>query len=266
MLKDKTIPLYFILFFAILTVIYYPTFFNAPRSDWWESLYFFHTIYANSNPLQLLHILNTDCVQHTSFRPLSHFILYIQHFIFGSNFFYIHVINFVLYCLSLLLLYRLAAVFINNKFLGAVFISYFAFLYSHFDIVSWTAHSYIILGFCFFLLGLILYTKFLKTGSLGSLFLIGILFLSGMFCYEALILWPLSIVILAHIGNLINREKVTKTKLVLSYLLVLALIYIVYMCIFLLIRNIKTYSDSDSRRYALLLQSISIIRIYRTTI
>jgi tetratricopeptide (TPR) repeat protein len=266
LLKDKAVPWYFVALTGILVVIYYPTFFNAPRSDWWESLYFFHTIYASHAPHQWLDILNTDCLKHVSFRPLSHWVLYFQHLIFGANFFYVHLINFSLYCLSLVLLYKFAGLFVSNKRLVATSIGFFALLYSHFDIVSWTAHSYFILGFCLFLLGFIIYAKFLKTGNAASLFFAVILFLSGMFCYEAFIFWPLSIAILTQVESLINRDKFTKNRLRLTCLLAIGLVYATYISVFFLTRNIQTYADSGLQTQALILEFASVTRIYRTAL
>ncbi|MDP2927698.1 MAG: tetratricopeptide repeat protein [Candidatus Omnitrophota bacterium] len=154
--------------------------------------------------------------------------------------------------------------FVSDKILAGIFIGFFAFLFSHFDIVSWTAHSYFILGFCLFLLGFIVYAKFLETGRSILLFLVSILFLIGMFCYEAFIFWPLSIIILTYIDSLINRKKLTKVKLTVSYLSVVGSVYIVYVVVFFLARSIQTYGDSWIRTYALFLQITSISRIYRT--
>ncbi|MDD5130443.1 MAG: tetratricopeptide repeat protein [Candidatus Omnitrophica bacterium] len=264
--KNEAISLYFAALLGILTFIYYPTFFNAPRSDWWETLYFFHTIYASPLPFQWLDILNTDCILHVSFRPLSHLILYFQHFIFGANFFYIHLINFSLYCGSLVLLYKLAVSFVNQKRLAFISVVFFSLLYSHFDIVSWTAHSYLILGFCLSLLGFLSYIGFLNTGSGKPLFWAGFLLLSGMLCYEAFVFWPLAIVFLASIGSLINRQKVTAAQLRLSCLSVIGATYCIYILIFFLTRNINTYTDSGSQTHALILQLLTLPRFYRTAL
>lgn len=262
--KNKIILIYFTLLLTTLSFIYLPSFFNAPRSDWWETLYFFHTIYASSNPYQWLHIFNSDCHGHVTFRPLSHLLLYFQHLVFGSHFYYLQIVNFCLYCISLLLLYRFILFFTNNNLFTAIFIGYFALLFSHFDIVSWTAHSYLIFAFCAFLLGFILYVKFLNSGRNILLFFVGILFLLGMFCYEAFAIWPLSIIILGYIGTLINKEKFTRFKLLVSCLSVITAVYILYIAVFFLTRSINTYSDSCIKTHLLFVESMSIKRIWES--
>ncbi|MCX5694579.1 MAG: hypothetical protein NT014_05620 [Candidatus Omnitrophica bacterium] len=264
--RDKDIPLYFTALLGVLAFIYYPTFFNAPRSDWWETLYFFHTIYASPLPFQWLNILNTDCILHVSFRPLSHLVLYLQHSLFGANFFCIHLINFFLYFLSLVLLYKLATAFVSQKLLVFIAVVFFSLLYSHFDIVSWTAHSYLILGFCLLLLGFLFYIRFLNTGLKRMLFLTVFLLLSGMLCYEAFIFWPLAVVFLAYTGSLIKGRQLTNARAGLSWILVIAVTYFFYILIFLLTRSINTYADSGAQTHTLIFQLVSIPRIYRTVL
>ncbi|MCK5492493.1 MAG: hypothetical protein KAJ14_05215 [Candidatus Omnitrophica bacterium] len=93
-IKKRIVPISFVSILGGLLWIYLPTFYNAPRSDWWESLYFFHTLYSSNEVSKWLDVLTTDCFGHVTFRPISHVILLIQHIMFGANFIYMHVINF----------------------------------------------------------------------------------------------------------------------------------------------------------------------------
>ncbi|MFH2144659.1 MAG: tetratricopeptide repeat protein [Candidatus Omnitrophota bacterium] len=260
MLKTKLTILYFTGLIGTLAYIFYPTFFNAPRSDWWESLYFFHSIYQN--PSQWVHLLNTDCWGHITFRPLSHVILFLEHMLFGSNFIYVHLINFTLYCCSLVLLYQLALFLGNSIKSTMLFIALFAFLYSHFDIVSWTAHVYSIAAFCAFLLGFILHIKFLTSGKKILLFYTGTLFLLGMFCYEAFILWPLAAVILSSIDDFAGVKVRAGAKK--NSLFVVAATYCAYITAFFITRGIGTYADSWDKTGELILELGSIKQILAT--
>ncbi len=264
MRKNKLVLVYFILLFGALARIYYPAFLNAPRSDWWESLYFFHGIYDSPQPYQWIGILNMDAYCHVTFRPFSHMLLFFQHLIFGSQFIYMHIINFSLYCLSVALLYRLARIFGNTRMLSIAFITLFACLFSHFDIVSWTAHSFVILGFCLFLLGFLCYVRFLKTNRAGYLFLTGLIFLFGMLCYEAFIFWPLSVLILSHVDGIAGKHKISKKRLMKSCFSLTGLVYIAYASIFLFVRFISIYEDSWRQTLALISELSSAQRILET--
>lgn len=251
-LKKNITAVFLMLLTAILTAIYFPTFFNPPRSDWWETFYFFHSVYASPNPNQWLNILNSDCFGHVTFRPLSHLFLYFQHLVFGANFYYLQVFNFFLYLLSILLLYRLAVSFVKDTTLAAVSIGFFSLLFSHFDIVSWTAHSYLILGFCALLGGFILYLKFLSAGKKYLLFCSGLLFLTGMLCYESFIIWPFAVIFLTKEDS--PRLKASRGPFILS-------IFILYISIFFLTRAIDSYADSWLQTHRLILQLSSSHRV-----
>jgi len=261
---NKILLIYFVLIIGLLTLLYFPIFTNAPRSDWWESLYFFHSIYNNPGHYSWIHIINTDCWGHVTYRPLAHMVLFIQHYIFGSDFFYMHIINFSLYCISLILLYKFAMLLNIDRILALVFIGIFGFLFSHFDIVSWTVHSHLIFSFCSLLLGNIIYIKFLKSGRTILLFFVSLLFLLGIFCYEAFIFWPLSIIFFSYMDKIINSRIVSRTKIKKSYITVISSIYLIYIVLFFLTRAIQTYNDTWVRTQALLTGFLYIRRIFET--
>lgn len=251
---------FFILFIGLL-MVFYPSFHNAPRSDWWESLYFFHTIYSGDS--SFVDIFNTDCFGHVTFRPLSHPVLYIQHKILGSNFFYMHIINFFLYSLSIVLLYVFFGFFVDNKKIIIFFLFLYAFLFSHFDIVSWTAHSYLILAFCLFLLGFIFYARFLSSGKVYNLFIVGVCFLTAMLMYEAFALWPLAVFIMSFMKRF-KRDNISKRKILYSCIIFLVCLYLLLIAIFFLTRAIGTYQDSWIQTKNLVSELCSLKRIMTT--
>jgi hypothetical protein len=161
-------------------------------------------------------------------------------------------------------LYRLALLLGCEKLLSAAFIGLFAFLFSHFDIVSWTAHSSLILGFCAFLLGFITHIKFLHTGKRFFLFLVGILFVLGMLCYEAFLLWPLSLIFLSHIDSINNTKSLAKSAAIRLFISVVLSVYVFYIIVFFLTRSISTYEDSWVQTRALFAELISVRLVLKT--
>lgn len=240
--KKKFILIYFCLLFILLLFVYFPSFFYPPRSDWWSTAYFFHRIDTLiDNPAKWLHILQYDPWNDSRFQPLGYVILYFEKLLFGSNFPYFQIFNFVLYCISILLLYKLAINFCKSRLLAVAFLTVFAFLFSHFDIICWSFHSYIIFGFCSFILGFNVYINFLKSGRTFLLFFVWGMFLAGMLCYEPFILWPLGVIILSSIQNRPGEQKDIKRKLERPYLLVIVAVYSSYLIIFLLSRIFRVY-------------------------
>ncbi len=239
--KKKAIPIYFVSLSILLLFVYLPSFSHPPRSDFWSTAYFFHSINSFPAASKWMHIFQYDPWSQVRFQPLAYSILYIEHLLFGSNFVYFHIFNFILYFISILLLYKLALNFCKSKILTAVFMGVFAFLFSHFDIISWSFHIYIIFAFCSFLLGFILYINFLRSGKTILLPFVIFLFLLGMLCYEIFVLWPLAIVILSYMGNITDRHRFKKYKLVQSYLSVIGLVYFLYFAIFFLTRFFSIY-------------------------
>lgn len=204
-LNQKKILLCFILLFILLLWLYCPVFFYPPRSDHWPALYNFYRIETLGGSNKWIYLITYDPLINATFRPLSFLLLYFEYCIFGSNFIYMNIINFILYFISILLLYRLALYFCDDKMLIIAFLAVFSFLFSHFDIVSWSFHYHIILSFCLFLSGFILYINYLRYNRVFFLIVTAFLFLIGMLLYEVYFLWPLAILILAYIGLLDKR-------------------------------------------------------------
>lgn len=228
-------------FFAVLclslALLFHLSFWNPPRSDYWSVLYVFHQVAASDEPLAWFAIVNYDPWQDGTLRPLAYFLLYAEHVIFGADFFWNHFTNFVGYCCSLFLLYLLARRFGCPRMLTVVFVTVYAFLYTHFDIVSWTFHIFIIVGFCACLSAIILYLNFLKTGRTLILIPVGCLLLLGLFCYEGYALWPLGLLILGD-GQILFSDRRTspwpRYRCVIPFLIV---IYFLYLVGFMLTRS-----------------------------
>jgi len=194
--KPAKTTLYFCLLFAGLFLLYRPAFRNPPRSDYWSAFYVFQQLEASAPPPAWIGVLTFDLWQQGTYRPLSHLVPYIQHRLFSPDFIWNHITNFAGYCLSILLLYLLAVRLSLDRWLTAVFLTVFAFLYSHSDTLTWTFQLFTTLGFCGFLLGFILYLDYLKSRRAILLLPVGALFLFGMLTSEAFALWPLAIFIL----------------------------------------------------------------------
>ncbi len=190
------LAIYFCLVFLGLFLIHRPAFRNPPRSDYWSAFYVFQQLDASPEPLAWTGVFTFDLWQHGTYRPLSHFIPYLQHRLFNSRFVWNHITNFAAYCLSIILLYRLAVKLSLDWRLAAVFLALFAFLYSHCDLLTWTFQLFTILGFCAFLLGFLLHLEYLATRRRLLPLAVGALFLFGMLCSELFALWPLAVLIL----------------------------------------------------------------------
>lgn len=73
--KSKYIIIYFIALFFLLTLVYYPSFNNPPRSDYWSAFSFFHLVNDSPSPPSRLHILTYDPWSHGTYRPFCAFLL-----------------------------------------------------------------------------------------------------------------------------------------------------------------------------------------------
>jgi len=246
LIKEKIIWFYFSLLFVFLLGIFLPSFFDPPRSDNWPVLYFFHNLDDYHGNVNWLHIMNYDPWTRIRFYPLAHFTLYLQYIIFGANYMYIHhITNFVLYFISIVLLYKFAMVFCQNKLLVMSFLGVFAFLFSHFDIVAWALHVYVILAFCLYLSGFLIYIKYLRSEKSILLAIVAVLFITGMLLYESFVLWPLTIIFLSYIDGISKggnfKPKIKKA----SYLSVIGVVYFIYTLFFFFSRKIGTYASTD---------------------
>ena len=235
-MKKNPILLFFAALFISLFFLYSSSFTNPPRSDYWSVLYVFHQVEASSGSSNLMEIINHDPWQDGTYRPLAHILIYLEHKIFGADFLWNHIINFICYCLSIFFLYLLIREFSFNKLLSVAFLTVYAFLFSQFDIVTWTFQIFITIGFCTCLLSFILHFKYLRTGKKVLLIPIGFLFIFSLFCYEGYALWPLSILILSFGWRFLQPPGFRKKKTFTPELIMLGVVYSLYIGVFFLTR------------------------------
>ncbi len=243
-IKEYSVQVYFFFLFLVLFFIYLPSFFAPLRSDYLPLLYFFHHLDALPGKIKWLHILNYDPVNQVNFYPLTHVIIYLEYLVFGSCPFCYHLFHFGMYCVSLALIYKLARIFCPDRSLTIAFVTLFAFLFSHFDIIIWSYHIHIIISFCLLLTGFMLYLKFLKTGKTAILIWVIIAFLLPLFCYLPFVFWPLGIIILAWLKSPPDSVGLSKARKKASLLLVLGITYSLYIGVFFTTRTIGTYDGA----------------------
>lgn len=202
------------------------------------ALYYFHLVDASPEPLSWLSLTRYDPWQHGTYRPLSHLILYLEYKVFGVHFIWNHLVNFSMYCLNIVLLYLIALRFRLDRFLTGTFLLVYAFLYSHFDIVTWTFQFFTTMSFPAFMLGFLLYLSFLESGRESLLVATGALFLFSMYCFELYALWPPALLLLAWGRRYLlapNRPWPKKNPIRPTVFL-LSAVYLLYLVVFLLTR------------------------------
>ncbi len=234
---------------ALLVLFYHRSFSNPPRSDWWVALYYFHLADASPEPLAWLSLTRYDPWEHGTYRPVSHLLLYLEHQVFGVHFVWNHLVNFSMYCLSIVLLYLLALRFRADRFLAGAFLLVYAFLYTHFDIVTWTFQIFTTLSFSAFLLGFLLYLSFLETGRTSRLVATGALFLFAMYNFELYAFWPLALLLLAAGRRHLlppGRTSTEKNPL-LPTGIALAAVYLLYIAVFIWTRMAEDTSGDLPR-------------------
>lgn len=233
---------------TLIFVICSRIFFYPPLSDFWSLLYVFHHLDEFPKAFQgwqWIHFLNWDPNEHISFRPLFCIYYYGFYRLFGPNYIFLNILNFLLYCFSVIFLYKFSLNFTKRKKLAVVFIGIFAFLFSHFDIIAWSFHIHIIIGFCLFLVGFMSYIKFLKTNRLFSVFIVILCFLLGMLSYEPFFLWPFAVLFLQIIDIHGVKEKTNKNKYKIKRTTTAAIVitYILYVLFFFFTRSLGTYDN-----------------------
>ena len=222
------ITIYFFLLLGILLLIFLPTFSNPPRSDYWCLFYNFHDYQELTVLERVMEVVNYDVWEHGTYRPLFHLVLYWLWLSFGADYFWYHLITFGFYCLNILLLYRIARNFGCGRVITAAFLTVFAFLFSHFDIVAWTFHLALIIGLFLCLLGFLIFIRFLRTGRYGLLIFSTLLFLPGLLSYEVFILWPLGMIILSFITAFLPVDLLRRRRMRRAVVIAVAALYLAY--------------------------------------
>lgn len=237
---------------GLLLIVAFPSLYNPPISDYWPTMFYpFHSFEALPGPTWI-HVLNIDPCEQMRYQPLSRIFYYILHSIFGSNYFMYNFFNLIFYYISMLLLYKFSLRFSENRPLCSFTVVLTTFLFSHFDLVLWSCHMYILIGLITFLLGFICYIDFLKTRNNKFLLFAALLFLAGMWCYEAFVLWPFAILILSSIKNLKKEIKNRQPGSFVSNFILLGTVYSTYIATFIYTRSIGTYETPIYKYSALL--------------
>ena len=233
------VSVFFAVVFTGLLVLYLPTFSNPPHGDYWEGYYQFRLVRGPTDFANLINIINHDPWQDGTFRPFSYLSLYLEHELFGSEFIWNHIVDFLLYCLSVVLLYRLTVSLKLDRMFSAVFLGVYVFLFPHSGILTLTFHQFVIAGFSAFLSGFIAYVRWLKRRRKSSLIFAGLFFLSGMLCYESFGLWPLSIIFLRRLywGKGTSHPQNLKKPSWWFDSLMLSVVYLAYFSVFRLTRT-----------------------------
>ena len=243
-LSDKGFDIIFaFVLLATFLAVSLPSLSYPPLSDDWEKFHFFQHLEERPGSVKWLHILNHDPNERMRYQPLSRIFYYTFHLVFGSNFMFFQLFNFLFYILSVIVLYRFSLYFSKDRFMAAAFVGLFAFLFTHFDIVLWSSHIYIIAGFTMLLLGFMHYMRFLKTGRKTLLFSVMLLFLMGMLCYESFFFWPLGIIILSCIKELRGERAAGRHSIIKTNAVVLAITYAIYFLFYLFVRSLGTYES-----------------------
>lgn len=232
------IGLYCTVIFAGLLIIYLPSFDNPPHGDYWEAFYSFKQYRSAPAIGRLLLIVNHDPWQDGTFRPFSYLFLYLAHSLFGSEFVWYGILNFLLYCLSVFLIYRLAVGLKLRRMVSALLIGVYIFLFTHSGILTLTFHQFVIAGFSAMLGGFVLYLRWREQEKKRFLVLAGLLFLLGMFCYESFIFWPPAVIFLHYLSPIqgVERSKGVKSAGYPSVTGLLIAVYLVYLVVFRLTR------------------------------
>lgn len=246
-MKNKSALVFSFLILGLLLSIFFPSFFFPPVGDYPEVFYFFHNLGGRNGPIEWLHVLNRDPSWQMRYQPLAYIFHYIIHRTFGSVYEVYNIVNFLFYYLSLILLYKFSLFFVKCRWLVALFLFLFAFLFSHSDILLWSLHMYIVAGLNFFLLGFICYIGFLKINKIYLVFLSGLFFLLGLWCYEPFFLWPFAILILSALDRFKKISKTEKKKIAKVNCLLLGALYFLYFAFYLLTRFFGTYEASVYR-------------------
>lgn len=243
-IKLKDLPwdkIYWLVLFVVLLVVSLPTFSYPPLSDDWHLFYSFHDMHNLPGTIKWLHVLNYDPCEQMRFQPVSRLFYYGFYLLFGANFVPFKIFNFLFYFLHLIILYKFAKYFLNNRKVLLAFIWVYAFLFTHFDIAIWSHHVYLIAGFTSLLFGFIQYMEFLKNPKKIKILWIVLLFLLGMLCYESFFFWPFALLLL----NRIKKVRIYDFKKYFSFkvnTIIFSSIYAVYFLLYWFTRTLGTHS------------------------
>ena len=232
---------YTVIFIALIAVAH-PSLFFPPISDMASLFYFFHHLDELPGTVKWLHVMNFDPFEKMRFYPLAFTFYYLFFKIFGSNFFFFNLMNFFAYFMLIIIFYRYCLAISGDRAVSAAFSALFAFCFLHYDVLLWSCHIYVLIGFTAFLTGFICYFRYIVYEKKRYLYYTFILFMTGILCYEAFFLWPLAIFILIFIDDSGNKKSLRIKHLKVSGIFV-SIIYLLTFLIFIFTRHLGTYSE-----------------------
>ncbi|MFQ5645388.1 MAG: hypothetical protein ACE5GM_00510 [bacterium] len=186
--------LLFLMFGLPMSLYAYAGGFNHPfRSDTYLAYNFFNTLSFNLK--NMLKVARFEMFGHRRIIPLSHLIMFIQYKILGTNHFLYHLFQYLLHVINSVLTYFLVKRLTRNNLAACIASLLFITFYSHFDIINWTYHTFVMLSCTSFLTAFLAIQSYFQKPKKRYLFLsVGLLFLT-LLVYESNVFLPLSGVI-----------------------------------------------------------------------
>ncbi|MBI5788916.1 MAG: hypothetical protein HZA78_08700 [Candidatus Schekmanbacteria bacterium] len=183
-----------LLIFAMMALLlslyaYYGGFFHPFRSDMYLAYNFFDKLSFNLEGIKTAS--RFEMFGHRRIMPLSHILMFCQYKILGMNHVLHHLLQYLLHLFNSLLLYFLIFRLLKNRVAAVIGSALFLLFYSHFDIINWTYHTFVILS-CTALLGaFILILKYFENRRIIYILLAVPLLFSAQLVYESNVLLPL---------------------------------------------------------------------------
>ena len=149
---------------------------------------------------------------HIRFQPLANLLLYGRYALIGTDVFITHVLNFVLHASTGFMLFAVLLRLTKNLHLSFLAGLVFLVLPAQFDIVSWTYHTYVILGTLLMLCSL--YFAILNSERQRSEYAIFsiILAILSVICYEPAALAPIAAVFVMVGAYYLRLERIPEKK------------------------------------------------------
>lgn len=216
---------------------YTPTFTHVFRSDHWILINWFNTL--DFNIKDIISAGFFDSFKHGRCQPLAYIILFLQYKLFGTNIFLYHLIQYTLHIINGILLFTLIKKLGVEKIYAILCSILFLTFYSHFDIIGWTFHLYIVLQTTFFLVSFIFILKYFENNKRIYIFLSSLSSFILLLIYEPAIFVPIfSIIFFILLCQRENKMKYKTNLKILSFCNILG--YIFFASILIYIKTSKS--------------------------
>ncbi len=173
----------------IITIFIYSPVFNAGFVNWDDDVYVVknHAITSFENINEIV----TKPVE-GNFHPLTMLTLAVNYAISGERPGSYHIVNLMIHLLNILLVFLFIRKLTGNKpWLSFIVALLFAVHPLHVESVAWISERKDVLYSFFFLAGLILYLRYLKTGKISDYLYVFVLFILSLLSKPAAIVFPL---------------------------------------------------------------------------